>query len=549
LSESKILLGFEISSSQPICIRLTHTVVTGMTQSGKTTTLEAIIHRSRIRAIAFKIKRGEAGFHNYRIIPPYFKAGSGWQYVESLVNVSLGEKVKYEPGMRGAIMRVAQGGFKSLRVLLEKAERLANDAKREFQRDLYTKLTEYLKLVVPELERHNFSDKIEILEGVNVMDLSDMKVETQSLVIASVLEYASKKLDNIIVVIPEAWEHIPQGRMTPVKLIAASYIRKGAAIGNYLIIDSQDIAGIDKEPLRQCDNWILGRQKDKREVDRTLEEIFKNRPSPEEVMTLPRGVFYACLGNEVYKVYVMPSWMEEETAKAIALGKLTVENVEKPKVMEEEQMWKEKYEELKGEKEKIESELRNLKRLNNVSQNYKDTIKSLTETVKRFEEENKKLGEDLKTADEETEKLRKELQGFREFKDALAKIIPLPAEIAASPRSVVPSEVSVTTEQPTISVQVQRKPLSVTDKDLLGKVAIVYADGELGEEWFTVSNVTKSFEKHAWPRDPRTSAVLDDLVHWGFLEKRYSGKRPDYKVKIKPEDAKIKRLLKVEETT
>lgn len=328
-----ILLGFKVGTGKPVYLQMTHTVVTGMTQSGKTTTLEAIIHRSGLRAIAFKTKRGEAGFHAYKEIKPYFKTGSGWQYVESLVNVSLGEKVKYEVGMRGAIMRISRQGFSSLRELMERAEELADASKREFQKDLYTKLTEYLKLVVPEIEKHEFSREIDLEEGVNVMDISSMNRETQSLVIASVLEFAESKLDHIVIVIPEAWEHIPKGRTTPVKLRASSFIRKGASIHNFLLVDSQDLAGIDYEPLRQCDNWIMGRQKDQREVDRTLEEIFRNRPSAEEIMTLPRGVFYACLGNDVFKVYVQPTWMDDETARRISLGEKKVEDIVAPKVV------------------------------------------------------------------------------------------------------------------------------------------------------------------------------------------------------------------------
>ena len=50
MSESKILLGFEVSSGKPVYIPLHHMVITGMTQlSGKTTTIEALIHRSGLR--------------------------------------------------------------------------------------------------------------------------------------------------------------------------------------------------------------------------------------------------------------------------------------------------------------------------------------------------------------------------------------------------------------------------------------------------------------------------------------------------------------------
>jgi len=69
----------------------------------------------------------------------------------------------------------------------------------------------------------------------------------------------------------------------------------------------------------------------------------------------------------------------------------------------------------------------------------------------------------------------------------------------------------------------------------------------LGAGWFSISDVVKAFQRHAWPRDPRISKVLDDFCRWGYLEKKYAGRKPIYHVLIKPEEAKAKGLLRVEE--
>jgi len=100
-----------------------------------------------------------------------------------------------------------------------------------------------------------------------------------------------------------------------------------------------------------------------------------------------------------------------------------------------------------------------------------------------------------------------------------------------------------------IHVKVERKPLRLTDKGLHGKVAIVYAEGALGEGWFSVSDVVKAFQRHAWKRDPRISKALDDYTQWGYLEKKFAGRKPIYHVLLKPEDAESKGLLKVEESS
>jgi hypothetical protein len=235
---NEVLLGYEVGTGKPVLLPLHHLAIFGMTaKSGKTTALEALISRSQLKAIAFITKRGEGGFTSYNLVTPYYKPRADWQFVEGLVNVALGEKVKYEPGMRYGIMKVCTG-HKDLKEIQQAARDLAKASKREFMKSVYEKLVAYLDIVIPELEKWTFTETLEIKEGVNVMNLTGMRLETQHLVIASTIEYAFANLDHVIVIIPEAWESIPQGKMTPVKWVAQQFIRKGAALGNYLFLDS-----------------------------------------------------------------------------------------------------------------------------------------------------------------------------------------------------------------------------------------------------------------------------------------------------------------------
>ena len=93
----------------------------------------------------------------------------------------------------------------------------------------------------------------------------------------------------------------------------------------------------------------------------------------------------------------------------------------------------------------------------------------------------------------------------------------------------------------------EKKPLNLTDKDLHGKIALCYSEGAFGEGWFSVSDVVKAFQSHGWKRDPRISTALDEFAQWGYFTKKYAGHKPIYQVKTKPEEAKAKGLLKVEE--
>ncbi|OGD57229.1 hypothetical protein A3K78_04410 [Candidatus Bathyarchaeota archaeon RBG_13_52_12] len=319
MSETKIMLGFEVGTGKEVQMSLHHTVITGMTQlSGKTTTLEAIISRANRRAIAFKTKRGESGFNNYREITPFFQERADWQYVATLLEAVMREKMKFE---RPWIMKATQG-TKSLREVLKNVQTLRSETTKQLSENIYTALEEYLKIVVPQIERLRFSKTLDLIDGINVMDLTEMTVELQSLVIQSTMEYVINNLHDTILIVPEAWEHIPQGRNTPVKLYAETFIRKGAAIGNYLFIDSQDIAGIDKMPLRQCNNWILGRQREGHEVERVREQIGKNKIDAEEIRSLPLGHFIAILGDDVRKVYVLPAGVPAKIGRQVAMGEI-----------------------------------------------------------------------------------------------------------------------------------------------------------------------------------------------------------------------------------
>jgi len=322
---NKILLGFSVPKGDRVLLPLHHLAIFGMTQlSGKTTTLEALISRSGLRAIAFKTKRGETGFHSYNQIQSYYKPRADWQFVEGLVNVALQEKVKYEAGMRSAIMKACQA-TRDLKEVQKNATALSKSERSAFMRSVFERLVAYLDIVIPELEKWAFSQTIDVSDGINVMDITGMRLETQQLVIASTISHVFEKLSDVVIVIPEAWEMIPELKMTPVKWVAEQFIRKGASVGNYLWIDSQDIGGVSKVPLRQCDNWLMGRMREAHEVERILKQLLGVRIPREEIQTLQLGQFYAVVGDRVTKVYVLPVGVPEEEGRDVALGKKSPE--------------------------------------------------------------------------------------------------------------------------------------------------------------------------------------------------------------------------------
>jgi regulator of replication initiation timing len=522
----KILLGYEVGSGEPVFVPLHHLAIFGMTQlSGKTTTLEGLISRSGLRAIAFITKRGEAGFTRYNLVAPYYKPRADWQFVEGLVNVALGEKVKYEPGMRYGIMKVCKG-HKDLKEIQKAALEFARDSKREFMKAVYEKLAAYLEIVIPELDKWVFTDKLDLSEGINVMDLSGMRLETQHLVIASTIEYAFANLDHVIVIIPEAWETIPQSKMTPVKWVAQQFIRKGAALGNYLWLDSQDIGGIDKTPLRQCDNWLMGRMKEAHEVERILKQLLGMKVAAAEIQTLPLGHFYAAIGNDVRKVYVLPVGVPESVGVMVARGIRTPESVRddflKRKMEVDETVWKEKYEKLQTEfetrvrEEKDKAYKDAIQKVEAIKKTYSN-VEELRETIAKLKDENVVLQKDK---DEFQRQLTDLLEARLSIMDGWKKLFAWDDQ----EQTLLPSSNIVGLQVATTIVDVPsiEKFVTINTENVAGKILAVAKKGKL-DGWRQLGEIVKAIEEERWTvTSQQVNNALNDLVKEGLIAKRHT---------------------------
>lgn len=331
-----IKLGYEVGTAKEINIPESHLIVTGLTQmAGKTTTLESLIKRSKKKAIVFRTKVGEKSFLSGAIIPPYFKDRSDWQFIQGLVEATIKERLRsFERAKIIQICKMTSGN--SLFEFKKKVdERLGETKINNFEKDILTNLQAYLEIVLPKLQSITFSSTLDLNEGLNIIDLERFSrdPEVQSLIIRSVLEEVLYKFKNTIIVIPEAWKFIPQSRGNPCKLMVEEFIRQGATNKNFLWIDSQDMTGVDKTPLKQISEWILGYQSEKNEVKHTLDQLpipKSSKPKEDDIMSLGTGVFYYASRDITTKVYVQPFWLDDEKSKQIALGELKVSEIDVP---------------------------------------------------------------------------------------------------------------------------------------------------------------------------------------------------------------------------
>lgn len=329
-----IPLGFEIDTGNLVEIPLGHLAITGQSQaSGKTTTLEGLISRANCRAIAFVTKRGEGSFRVASPIMPYFRDRTDWPFIASILEATVSEKLKFQ---RAEIIKLCQdysgpeGSWSApatLKDVMTNAEKALLKA-RGIPARVYTELAEYLRMVVPEIERLPYTKKLELRPGLNVMDLIDYDFPLQGLVVRSVIEWVHHKGTQTVIVIPEAWKFAPRRRGSPVRLAAEELIRQGAALKNFLWCDSQDLAGVSSILLRQVTVWLFGVQRDRGEIERTLDHIPADtaRPTRTEIATLGTGQFILCYGREMRRVYVQPAWMGAAHAEAIARGEEPVES-------------------------------------------------------------------------------------------------------------------------------------------------------------------------------------------------------------------------------
>lgn len=326
----KVLLGFAVGSGAPVEIPLAHMFVTGQTQlSGKTTTLRAVVERSGRRALAFVTKRGEefAGRPIRPYLPRQGEQPIHWRMVETILASALEQKsLRYE---RLQIINAAKGA-RSLDDVQANVRRLLAKSKSAGGKEIYTLLDEYLELVLPQMRSLRASDVLDLQPGLNVMDLSGIAAQTQAMVIRAALERINRHETHVLTVLPEAWEFAPRSRSAPAKDEAIAMARKGAAhkVQNFLLVDSQDIAGVEPVVRQACSVWLLGVQREINETKRALQMMKAAgvaTPTASDVAQLEIGHFYACFGKHAIKTYVQPGWMNAASAEQVATGQLTVD--------------------------------------------------------------------------------------------------------------------------------------------------------------------------------------------------------------------------------
>lgn len=471
-------------------------------------------------------------------------------------------------------------GAKSKREMICKAQELEQTAKSGFIKDAARSLYRLLERLESETEKIKTVPNLQLNEGINKMVINQFSPEAQQLIVKYAFDDAlTVYKGKLVLVLDEAYKFIPQGYSSAATRSVMNVMTQGAKTGLFTWIGTQFLATTDKDPLKACAFKFLGTQDHPTEVKHTLDLVpeARGRFTGDDIMNLKLGHFILVRKRprDVRTVYVAPVGVPSDMARDVAKGLVSPEKVKdfihaKDLFKEngDEEMYKEKYEQLVGEIRilkaeledtktfaspehvaKIQTELDESKKYVAKIQKELDESKSIIELrgkqLERMREEHG--GYQLKV-EEDRRGLIGELELFTKLKDVLKSIVP--TAIKSSGKEVeLPSGIDVGVEQPPIHVTYKKvEPLKLDGKDLLGRIAILYSEGYFNDkEWFSVADIVRGFEPRNWERDPRVSRVLDHLTSLRYLLKKMAGNKPIYHFILKSEEAKSKGLLKVEE--
>jgi hypothetical protein len=578
------LFLFSVPSGEPVSIEPFNYAIAGQTQfSGKTTLLKRLAMwaaEEGFRVLIFDTKDTGEEYSGFgRQISVCMR-----ETTDPFVLIGLLESIFRRRLTRyyATLTRVTEGA-EDFDDMIKKSKELESKTRSSWLKDACRVLYDLLERLKAETRKVETVPELQLQDGINRMVINDFSLEAQQLIIKNAFEDALRKYKrDLILVLDEAFKFIPQGYSSAATQAIMQVITQGGRTRLFTWISTQFLAITDKDPLKACPFKFLGTQDHITEVKHTLDLVpeAKGRFTTDDVMKRKVGhwILVRKRPMDVRVVYSAPLDVPVEEARKVARGELTPEIIRDDylKKMEEEEelIWKERYEEEKRKREEVESEFkRQVERLSDLKaeekikklkadyeklQSKKDELEVLYMQAKEEQAESgeiSKLKQQLGEATEKigdltegVEKAEKDAKLLREFREVLGKIVPM-EQVLVSSEPTAPSEISVTTEQPLLSVKAERKTLNLTDKDLHGRIAIVYAESLLPEKSCTTRQLNKIMEQRFGQKEAYANfkKVLTDFVAWGYFEKVQAGKRWDYRVKMKVEDAKAKGLLKVED--
>ena len=511
---------FTVPSGEPVSIEPFHYAIVGQTQfSGKTTLIKRLASWAKdngFKVLIFDTKETEADYAGFgREVPVCLR-----ETTDSFVLIGLLESMfrRRLTSYYATLSRLTEGA-KGFNDIIERAKEMEAKTRSSWLRDACRVLYDLLERLQAETAKVKTVPRLQLYDGINRMVINEFSLEAQQLIVKNAFEDALRIYKrNLIIVLDEAFKFLPQGYSSPATKAVMHVITQGAKTGLYVWISTQFLAVTDKDPLKACAIKFLGTQDHITEVRHTLDLIpeVRGRFKPDDIMKLKLGhwILVRKRPPDVRIVYALPLGVPSNLGRRVASGELTPEyicdNFLKIKEVEEELVWKEKYENLKRDMERRIREEREkafqeaMRKLNEIKSKW--NIEEMQKTILQLKDENATLKRELKRA-EKASKL------FKEFANILMEYFPSqkPEAMAKSVRlGLDHTEMHVT-------IKHKEETVSLKTDTVLGKVMYA-AVNEFRNKEFTERELTEILLEHGWNVKHSTLAPsLANLVKNGWL--------------------------------
>lgn len=498
---------YELPSGTVVKPRMIHTILTGITQHGKTEVIKSLIefyHSEGYTVLIIDVKDktiGKPDFADYVQIPIYLEEVRDPLSLLGLLESNARMKLKFQfPELIKACQRSS-----TLRGIRDELDAVITGGKiHPVRKDKAEVLKLVLDKLIEEIDRIDKSDTLQIKKGqINCMNLSNQGFSDafKQIAVRSVIRFIRMNLSKIFVIFDEAHIQVPEGYSSASKQWIIKTIKEGAASKQFLLIADQTIKEVDKNVVAQCHFKVFGGQAGGQlEAKRTYDYMpFKSGITLQSIMRLPLGHFYVCTRDWTKLCYALPRGVPEQIGVKVAKGKLTAEYVrdkfmlKTEKEDDDEMIYKEKFEKLE---EKYNTLLHNFQKAKH------DLTKEIREEfraeIEKLKDEREKLFLQLQKSDELVSKLHhtdKEIEALNTFKKALRTLLPLPEkfseEYAKQRQKIIlesslteirvedkaPKEITMTTEKTTGKLMFSA--LKLCEEKLQNSVDLVFTSAEL----------------------------------------------------------------------
>jgi len=558
--EEIMSIFFEHPSAEIVDPKLIHTILTGITQHGKTEVIKSLIeyYQSQgytILVIDVKDKTiGNPDFSGYPQIPIYLEEVTDPLSLLGLLESNAKMKLRFQfPELIKACQRAS-----TLREVRDNLETVIQSGKiHPVRKDKAEVLKLVLDRLIEEIERIPTSDILEIKQGeINCMNLSNQGFSDafKQIAVRSVIRYVRMNLSKIFVIFDEAHVQIPEGYSSASKDWIVKTIKEGASSKQLLLIADQTIKEVDKNVVTQCHFKIFGGQAGGQlEAQRTYDYMpVKKEVTLESIMRLPLGHFYLCTRDWTKLCYALPRGVPEEMGIKVATGKLSPEYIRDHFMVKiekeegDEMLWKAKYDELEKRFNTKVKEL--LKALETVTTERDDLQKELEGVdLAELKQELQGLRGQVEGAKTTIEELQKKTEKYENFVKAFLEIMPsaptapevkegqkitLETEMTEiSLQAKVPKEVSMTTKNPSgklmfCAVQLHNKALQRAEQEMAGSSQAL-------TPIFTSAELQKEAAEYGWLiSNIIIGKTLGSIIREGWLLKEGEGYRLPTKLKM-----------------